>query len=200
MVAFDLETSGTNPLYDEIIEAYFERLDVYDSFHYQARVSRWSEDAAEIHGITKEENDLMPEYKDAFPKLVEWLPRKFIAVIYANPNTQLGRMYYDVAMLKTALMDYLDIDRESDLPYDIVVDSVYDLAKECYDLGVFKPIKNKNNRNSFSQEDVYYALFDKKPDGAHRAISDVSSMLEIRTELLRRKANNEVNSNQLSML
>ena len=200
-IAFDIETTGINPYMCEIITAYFVNLDTGDTYDFNSQVREWSDEAAEIHGIKESEMHKFDEQAYAWEKLINWLPSKFEAIIYANPQTELGYLHFDVAALKMGIMDHLGINHECKLPVKIKSYSVYTLAKQCSQLNLFLPVRDtKTNRQQFSQEKVYAALFRKGYD-AHNAKHDVHAMLQIYQELNKLLENKNISKrDQLSLL
>ena len=73
-IAFDIESTGKNPLFDEIIEAFFLNIDTQEFHIYKAKTNKWSYEAEKIHGITRDQNLLMPDREISNCKLVDWLP------------------------------------------------------------------------------------------------------------------------------
>ena len=200
-IAFDIETTGINPYMCEIITAYFVNLETGETYDFNSQVLNWSEEAEEIHGISKQEMHKFDEKAYAWEKLLDWLPKKFEAVIYANPQTELGYLHFDVAALKMGIMDHLGINHECKLPCKITSYSIHTLAKQCAQLNLFRPIRDTNtNRQQFSQEKVYAALFNKGYD-AHNAKADVHAMLQIYQELNKLLENKNISKrDQLSLL
>ena len=67
--------------------------------------------------------------------------------------------------------------------------SVHDTAKYCAKNGYFTPIRGKSGRQSFTQENVYFALFGEKYN-AHNAKDDVLALVKIYNKLLSYKNEN----------
>lgn len=195
----DFESTGTNPYTAEVITGFFLKEDG-DSYDFKSQVISWSDEASQIHKITYEEMLSYPEKKDAMDGLVNWLPGVFEMVVYANPQTKLGYLLYDVVLLKMNLMNYYNVDKESQLPFTILGTSVHTLARACHNLGLFEPIKNEStNRYSFSQQNVYRALFDSYYN-AHNAKSDVLAMKRIYDRLNHIKKTGIADKGQIQLI
>ena len=198
-IYFDCETTGISVYNSEIITAYFLREDG-EFYNFKSQVNNWSHDAEEIHKIPEYEMHTYPCKQYAYENLAKWLCANIEFVVYANPNTKDGFMYFDTALLKMELMNVFNIDHEASLPIKFSTFSVHTLAKECAKLGLFSPIKKENNRDSFRQTDVYFALFGEKYN-AHDAEADVIAMKRIYDTLLELKLENKsiANRKQMSM-
>jgi len=189
-IAVDFESTGLNPMQNEIITGYFLKENGED-YHFKSQVDKWGIEAEFVHGITQNDCIDYPDKDTAMKDLIAWLPKEFEMVVYANPRTQLGYMLYDVVLLKCAMMDYLKVDRENHLPFNIRPFSVHQLAKDCAADNLFNPTVNPNtNRKSFSQINVYKALFDGELYNAHCAETDVKAMARIYDKLKHLKDNN----------
>ena len=202
-IFFDIESTGTNPYTAEIIEANFqEYIDGVKTreYDYRARVDFWSEDAEKIHKIKEYETLGYNAKREALEKLVSWLPKEFTFLTYANKNTELGVINYDVACLENELNlsgyknYFLKNAKKMKAPI-----SVHTIAKECARKLLFAPILGKeayrlgivrnesakaSNRQSFAQGSVYYALFGELPPSSHRAKIDVDCLVRIYNELV----------------
>lgn len=199
-IFFDCETTGKNPYICEPIEIFF-LLESGDSYLFQSQVDNWSQSAELIHGITEAETLLYPHKRTAFNDLIEWLPKEFELVCFANPRTELGTMLYDEVVLKMNLMNHLELDNVNHLPFKITSYSVHTLARDCAKKGLFEPYRNpETNRQSFTQENVYRALFDEEYN-SHRAESDVNAMKKIYDTLqeLRESGISIASKSQLSL-
>lgn len=197
----DFETTGKNIYQSEIITGYFLK-ENGESLDFKTQVYKWNDDAALIHNISYYEMMSYPSKQKAITELLDFLPKDFELICYANPNTELGYMLFDVAILQMNLMDYLELDFIGDLPVKIKGYSVYNLAKQCFKNGLFTPIKKEEtNRNSFSQVNVYKALFNEDYN-AHNAKQDVIAMKRIYDKLNYLKDNGVTltQGNQLSLL
>jgi DNA polymerase elongation subunit (family B) len=185
-IFFDSETTGINPYVSEVIEMYFHVNDEMN-YHYKARPFEWSHEAEVIHKISYAQAMTYPDKMEALTNFIEWLKqfKKFRFINYANKNTQLGYINFDVAILENELnlVGYPFYFLQNKLGMK-KAESVYYLAKECAKLGLFTPIKNTSGRDSFSQENVFKALF-KSRYNAHNCVDDVLALVRIRAELLR---------------
>jgi len=188
----DFEATDKNPYAAEILTGFFEK-ESGESYEFNCRVDKWSDEAAKIHGITEFEANFFDTKEDAFGKLLNWLPDEFELICYANPRTQLGYMLYDVALLQLNLMDYLNINKIEHLPVKIKGFSVHSVVKEAHKNGLFDIITNGEayelclltdkkyigtNRVSYRQTIVYYSLFGEYYD-SHKAKDDVVAMIRI---------------------
>lgn len=186
-IFLDCETTGVNPLTSEIIEAYFAlqdyKGDIIDSYHYKAKVNKWCDQAAEIHKIPYSTMISYPDKEKAIDDLLAWLPNEFDITIYVNPNTELGKVYFDKAILENEVMLTKDIMFSGSMPFKIhKIYNVYELAKEAWKKNAFTPIKSDKGRASFSQENVYKALFNETYK-AHNCVDDVNALIRIYQKL-----------------
>jgi len=191
-IFFDLETTGINPYTCEVIEGNFQEY-INDKktreYNFKSRVNYWCSDAAIIHKISKKECMSYPDKKDAYRNLLSWLPKDFTFFTFANKNTELGVINYDVAVLENELNligcgNYF-LKNTFNMKAPI---SVHSLAKEAAKRQCFTPIKKKSQSGrmiqTFTQENVYRAIFGRGYRG-HRAKIDVDKLVEIYYELLR---------------
>jgi hypothetical protein len=176
------------------------------TYDLKSQVDKWSEAAAQVHNITYDEMMTYTPKKEALDGLCEWLDTLglYEVVIFANPNTEFGRMHYDVAVLQMELMNHLHVNRAEQQPFKPQrITSVYTMAKDAAKAGLFEPINKISatgrNLKSFTQADVYYALF-QSVYYAHNAKEDVEAMKRIYFELMHRQSTGDIHRNQLSML
>ena len=176
-VLLDIETTSKDPLNAEIIEGYFENIDTGDCFLFKSRVNKWSNEAEKIHGISEIETALYPNKKDSLVDLYNWLnsqPKETEYIMFANEKTEYGAMYFDCAVIESEL-EWQDLRWRFNNKT-----SVHTMAKQAYKKGFFNPIRKKEtNRISFGQAYVFEAIFGYKPDGQHRAKSDVEALKKI---------------------
>ena len=187
-IVVDTETNGINPYYNCVIEAYFH-IDDKNNYHLKARPDFWDDQAALIHNISYAEAMSYHDKKTAWRNFLKWLPKNFRFVNWANKNTELGCVNFDHAIIWNELnllgMPQYHLENHYKMKPSY---SVYDLAKYCAKNGYFTPIRGKSGRQSFTQENVYKALFGEKYN-AHNAKDDVLALVRIYNELLR--LNNE---------
>jgi hypothetical protein len=192
-IFFDVESTGIDVYSSEIITGYFLCEDGSD-YNFQSQVNNWSYEAELVHKITYDEHLAYPAKSAAFDRLLDWLyslgADTFELVIYTNPNTMQGHINFDRAILEMELMNYLNLNSYHSLPFKFKSFSVYTLAKECAKLGYFTPIRGASGRESFTQVNVYKALFDGLEYDAHCAFDDVISMKKIYDKLTYLKENN----------
>ena len=190
-VFFDCETTGVNPYCAEVITAFFY-IDDNTYYEYKARPLEWSYEAEQIHGITYGEANLYPDKSIAIKNLINWFSNigSFRLITYANKNTELGVINFDVACLWTELnlLGYKQYFLENELGMKAPL-SVHDTAKYCAKNGYFTPIRGKSGRQSFTQENVFFALFGEKYN-AHNAKDDVLALVKIYNKLLSYKNEN----------
>lgn len=189
-IFLDCETTGINPYCSEIIQAYFYVNDDLNH-HLKARPLEWSYEAQEIHGITYVEASDYPEKKDAYRAWLKWLPCKpFRFITWVNKNTELGKINFDVAILVNELNllgtpnYYLENKRFMRMPI-----SALDLARECANAGLFQPLKGSSGRVSYTQANVYKALFGESYK-THDAKEDVKALVRIYKKLIQLKDEN----------
>ena len=203
----DTETTGINPYYSEVIEAYFEvhndKKEIIDKFHFKSQVNNWSDDSAQIHGISFVEMMKNPRKEVAWEGLKSWLIgwKDITFICFANVNTRHGNVLFDYTLIFMELMDHMGLDSMNNVPVDIKEKiSVHTLAKECARGGYYKPYINPGtNSKSYRQEDVHRALFDMGYK-AHNAVSDVHAMIKIYYDLKDRVENNIIQRDQLSLI
>jgi DNA polymerase III alpha subunit (gram-positive type) len=186
-IYFDCETTGLNPYADEIITAYFEVHKngiVVDSYNFKSQTNNWSDEAQEIHKITYEQMRSHPPKKEAFRNLLGWMPNNFSFVTFVNKNTMFGTLNFDVVILENELnllgceRDFLT--RKHNAKNHV---TIHTLARECAKQNLFQPIMSDKNRPSFSQENVYMALFGEKYN-SHNAKEDVKALVRIHKRLI----------------
>lgn len=202
----DIESTGINPYTAEIITGYFDlcaNSQSLKNYTLKSQVDVWGDEAAEIHKISKAEMLTYPPKKLALDNFCEFLSGAglFEAILYANPNTEMGFLHYDIATIQMQLMNHLEVDRLEMQPFKPQkITSVYTMAKEDAKKGVFSPVKKSNGRQCFKQTSVYYAMFGEKYN-AHDAKDDVIAMKRI-YNALNSVGNNKDNykSDQLSIL
>lgn len=191
-VFLDCETTGINPYCNDIIEAYFYVNDEVN-YHYKAKPLQWSHEAELIHNISYAKAMTYPDKSEAIKNLLTWSTAlgSFRFITYANKNTELGIVNFDVAILwnELNLLGYPQYYLENNMNMKAPL-SVHDTAKQCAKSGYFKPIKGESGRVSYSQENVYKALFDDKYE-AHNCIEDVKALVRIYSELVRLKDENQ---------
>ena len=199
---FDCETTGKNPYHCEIITGYIRCNETGDALEIESQVDKWSEDAAKIHGIKYSTMLTYPSKIDAWDRVLKYFgnDRNINLIVYANPQTELGWLLYDVVAFKMHVMNHLQVNKESHMPFYVAGESVHSLAKACHNLGLFEAIKKEgSNRYSFTQENVYMALFGTKYN-AHNAKSDVEAMIRIYDKLNQLKKDGIRNSGQLELI
>ena len=198
----DFESNGLDVYSSEIITGYFLCEDGSD-YHFQSQVNVWSYEAELIHKIPYHEHLAFKPKKQAFNDLIDWLKSlnadTFELVIYTNPNTMQGHINFDRAILEMELMNHLKLDSYHNLPFKFKSFSVYSLAKECAKNGHFTPIRSTSGRESFSQVNVYKALFDGLEYDAHCAFDDCLSMKKIYDKLVYLKQNNIKQTTQIEL-
>jgi DNA polymerase III epsilon subunit-like protein len=187
-IALDCETTGINPYYSEVIEAYFY-IDDNNAFHLKARPDNWCYEAEQIHKISYAQASTYPDKKTAYRELLQWLPKDFRFISYVNKNTELGTINFDVACIWNELnllgMPQYHLENVYKMKPPI---SILDLARKAANNGLYQPLKGKSGRVSYSQENTYKALFNEKYN-AHDAKEDVLALVRIHKELVR--LNNE---------
>lgn len=187
-IYFDCETTSKDIYQAEIIEAFFlvvENNSIVDEYTLKAKPDNWSLEAELIHGISYQTASLYPEKNSAYKSLLNWLPSDFCFINYANTSTIYGHINYDVGVLRNELSlvgckNYL-LENTYKMSKPV---SVHTIAKQCASAGLFTPVKNKTGRDSFTQSNVFYALF-KDTYNYHNAKEDVLALYKIHNELIR---------------
>jgi len=174
LLFFDLETTSTDIFQAEIIEGFF--LDsLGKEYHMKSQVDTWSDEAQKIHKISQAKMQSYPQKAIAHIKAYNWLEKyehDYLWICYSNPKNIYGHINYDRGVLINSFLE-MDIDFTIDK-----ILSVYDLAVEASKRSLFAPIKGSKGRISYSQENVYKALFNESYN-AHNAKEDVLAMKRI---------------------
>jgi hypothetical protein len=112
------------------------------------------------------------------------LPNNFRFLSWVNKNTELGIINYDVAILENELnlngYPWYYLKNKHNMKPAI---SILDKARKCANNNLFQPLKGKSGRVSYSQENVYKALFNEKYN-AHDAKDDVKALVRIHKKLV----------------
>lgn len=168
LVVFDVETTGLNPMTDEVIEFSAVRVrkgKVTDRLHLFVRPTHWNEEAAGVHHLVRDEVESTGfDAKDAFTRI-----RNFFAgahVVGHNVVFDLEMLYYHglragVPVTVASWDDTLDLARR------LLAEPRYDLAYLADKLALAH-----------------------RPE--HRAHADVDTTVELLGELLRRLAGTRV--------
>jgi DNA polymerase-3 subunit epsilon len=160
-VVFDIESTGTDPVKDEIIELAIIRIDTNNIFpeeRYRKFVYRFNpgmhipEEATKVHGIIDEDVKSEPHFEDK----AEEIKKIFSGcdVIGYSSNT------FDVPMLVEKMLR-LDIE-------------IFNEQTEFIDVAV---IFKKKEERTLSAAVKFF--LDKEHDGAHSALADVEATLEV---------------------
>lgn len=183
-IYLDCETTGINPMYHEIIEAYFY-INEDINYHLKARPDNWCEQAEQIHKISYAQASTYSDKKTAYRELLKWLPKDFRFITYVNKNTELGHINFDVAILVNELNILGTPNYYLENTYKMKpAISVLDIARKCANNGLFQPLKGASGRVSYSQSNVYKALFNDNYN-AHNCVDDVKALVRIHKELVR---------------
>ena len=116
MLIVDLETTSVLPLDAEIITGYFiscnPDLSIKSEFEFKAKPRLWSYEAEKIHGITKEEADTFPTFKEAYPDLIAWIREQKSTEFWCHANANMfgKNSYYDHAVLRMRFAEMNDED------------------------------------------------------------------------------------------
>ena len=116
MIICDLESTSVLPLDAEIITGYFiscnPDLTIKSEFEFKAKPRLWSYEAEKIHGITKEEADTFPTFKEAYPDLIAWIRAQKSTEFWCHANANMfgKNSYYDHAVLRMRFADMNDED------------------------------------------------------------------------------------------
>lgn len=78
MIIGDLETTGVNVFDAEIITGYFLSVnpvtfEIVGEFELKCNPFKWSYEAQEIHGITREEAATYKKFSEVYENLINWL-------------------------------------------------------------------------------------------------------------------------------
>jgi len=180
----DVETTGINPMSDEVITGYFALYDdndkLLDEYELKSQVNTWSIEAEAIHKIREIDMKGFPKKGEAWNRFLAWIPRlNFTLFCYANPNTQLGTITFDKAIIQNEIMLHLEEYKLERIPFTPAVSNVYNLVRSSEKNGKFTAwINPETNRKSFSQPNVYKALFNETYN-AHNEKDDVMAMKRI---------------------
>jgi len=178
MIVFDIETTGTNVYEAEIITGYFLSCDpvtfaIRGEFTMNCNPRKWSYEAQEIHGITREEASKFKQFSEVYESFLNWLKSHQAAEIWMHTNAKMyGKLtYFDYAVLRLRMMDmgddpYFEIERLR--PY-----STHSLAKVLQDQFAFEGF-SLNNICKTLDIDLNH----------HNAKSDTLACYQIITKLL----------------
>lgn len=200
-IFIDCETTGKNPYNDEVITMFLQKEDG-TSLMMESQVDNWNDAAASIHGISYPKMLTFQSKNDAWDSVVSFIrPLKKINLIcYANYQTELGYLLFDVVLFKIGLMNHLGLERENHLPCEITGESVHSLARESHRNGLYEALKNPSTgRYSYKQEAVYAALFNNETYTSHSAFDDVKAMIRIYNHLNNLIKSKTIQSGQTSL-
>lgn len=185
----DAETTGLlGSSGSEIIEMHWlycdKNLNILDEYEFKSRPLKWEEEAELIHKISHNQSLTYPDKHTALSNLCRWLQPGLPVYMYVNQNTELGRVYFDMAALR---LHFLDCNRYFDF-YDLfdheMFVSVRDRVIEMDKSGLINITRNAHTgRKSYTQENVYRCLFNKDYN-AHNAKDDCYALRQIMVELL----------------
>jgi DNA polymerase III epsilon subunit-like protein len=114
MIIFDLETTGTNVFDAEIITGHFLAVDskfnLRSEYVIQCNPWKWSYEAEQIHGITKEQASKYKKFSEVYPGLLTWLQAMDDNQMWMHTNAKMfGKLtFYDHAVLRLRMMDMGD--------------------------------------------------------------------------------------------
>lgn len=190
----DVETTGINPYCSEIITGYFELYDddkLVDSFDLRSQVNFWSDEAEKIHRIPRDTMLSYPRKKVAWEEFCNWLPKSFIFSCYANPNSEMGVVVFDKAIIQNELMLTFNAYKPSQIPFNPErLDNIYEKAVWAESMRFFTALRGKSGRKSFKQINVHRALFGTGYN-SHVAQDDVKAMVRIDQKLESMKQQNK---------
>lgn len=197
-VFLDCEATDKNWSTAELIEL-FMKTDCGQEFLIQSKVKNWSYEAEKIHNITLKDTAFFTPKNIAIKKIYDILkdfPEDTEYIMHANTSIGNSSVYFDTALLEYEMMNM-------DLEFKFKnKTSVHTMARLAYQKKLFEPMKNpETNRISFSQDRVYEAIFGHKPEGSHRAKTDVLVLEKNYYALQDALENNKkININQLSLI
>jgi len=173
IVVTDLESSNISPLNAELLQAAFivcdDDLNEIERRLFKSRVQVWNnyaQQASLIHGITKEESDTYPHYKDTAKEMFGWLlsfDKNTPLVMHVNQSSNRS---YDGAILRVLALDngvYFDFNQT--FPESKYI-STHTMAK-------FLGVTSKLNLKDLA---TYYGIGEFLH---HDAMSDCQATLEI---------------------
>jgi DNA polymerase III epsilon subunit-like protein len=176
-VVCDLETTSVSVFDAEIIEGHFiafdENFKVLSTFELRCNPMKWSDEAEEIHKISRHVANGYKKFSEVYEGLLDWLCAYNITSFWCYSNVLMfgKQSYYDHAVLRLNMMNM------GDVPYFAVEKirpfSVHTLCKMC--------------NNHFNFEDHKLSSICKTLGielDAHNAKSDCEATLEILKRLL----------------
>jgi DNA polymerase III epsilon subunit-like protein len=174
---FDLESTGLHTSSAEIVQGHFictdHDLNVVGTFDLKCRPRKWSYEAQEIHGITKDLADTYRPYSQSHNELMSFLRSNNVTELWmhTNPNSYGKRVHFDYAILKNEVYDistedYFYLQR-------MKVYSTHTLAKCLHD---------RFNFDKLSLDQICKEL--KIKLNHHDCVSDANACLEIMRKLL----------------
>lgn len=179
VIWYDFECTDKDIINAEILTGYL-LTNTGEDYYIESQVDVYRDDSEKVHGISYGRMKTFPEKIKAHRDLYNWVKpylETHYFVCYSNPNTIYGTISYDRGVLINSLLDTLGIVIDIDKHF-----TVYNLVVEASKRGLFTPIKapNKNGKMqvSYSQPNVYKALFNEEYD-AHNAKADVLALKRI---------------------
>ena len=123
MIICDLETTGVNVFDAEIVTGHFLSVnpvtfEIVGEFELKCNPFKWSYEAQEIHGITKEQAATYKKFSEVYAGLIDWLSCQDAKEFWCHSRVKMyGKLtFFDYAVLRLRMMEmgdapYFEIER-----------------------------------------------------------------------------------------
>jgi DNA polymerase III epsilon subunit-like protein len=115
MIIGDLETTGVNVFDAEIVTGYFlsvnpDTFEILGQFELKCNPFKWSYEAQEIHGITREEAATFRKFSEVYENLINWLITQRASEFWCHAKVKMyGKLtFFDHAVLRLRMMEMGD--------------------------------------------------------------------------------------------
>lgn len=123
MLIADLETTGVNVFDAEIITGHFLSVnpltyEIVGEFELKCNPFKWSYEAQEIHGITKEQAATYSKFSEVYTQLIDWISCQDATEFWCHSRVKMYSKltFFDYAVLRLRMMEmgdapYFEIER-----------------------------------------------------------------------------------------
>lgn len=115
MIIGDLETTGVNVFDAEIVTGYFLSVnpvtfEIISEFELKCNPFKWSYEAQEVHGITREEAATYKPFREVYSNLINWLVCQDSQEFWCHAKVKMyGKLtFFDHAVLRLRMMEMGD--------------------------------------------------------------------------------------------